>query len=257
MYKESIENIKICTNFAVSFPLSVPNLSVNSTGLILQSDDSCNVISCQEGMSGGELDDLISANKGDFLENKPPQADQVRRRLRTHLHFWEKIGAMEPVLSILKEGYKLPLLTIPQSVLLRNNKSTFDNCSFVSKAIDDLVANQCIDIVDSQPWVVKALSVSVRDKGKKRVVLDLRHVKPTFINTRLSVKMLLSHSNSWGRATTFTHLTLKVLTTMLIFLKAIELIWDSSGSIMINQHFLFLTICHSVCQQPHIHLPNF
>ena len=80
--------------------LSTPNLSVNSTVLILQNDDTCNVISCQEGLSGGELDDLISANEGDFLENEPPQADQVRGRLRAHLHSWEKIGATEPVLSI-------------------------------------------------------------------------------------------------------------------------------------------------------------
>ena len=131
-------------------------MSVNSTGLILQNEDTCNVISCQEGESGGELDDL-SANEGDFLENEPPQADQVRGRLRAHLHSWEKIGVTEPVLSIIAEGYKLPLLTIPQSVLLRNDKSAFDNCSFVSKAIDDLLANQCIDIVHSEPWVVNPL----------------------------------------------------------------------------------------------------
>ena len=80
-----------CPVLAVAQPhegkkLSTPNLSVNSTGLILQNDDTCNVISCQEGVSGGELDDLISANEGDSLENEPPQADQVRGRLRAHLH---------------------------------------------------------------------------------------------------------------------------------------------------------------------------
>lgn len=157
--------------------LSIPNMSVNSTGVILQNDDTCNVISCQQGELGGESDDL-SLNEGDFLENDPPQADQIRGRLRAHLHSWEEIGATEPVLSIIREGYKLPLLTIPQSVLLRNNKSAFDNCSFVSKAIADLLANQCVDVVDSQPWVVNPLSVSVRDDGKKRLVLDLRHVNP-------------------------------------------------------------------------------
>ena len=124
---------------------------------------------------GGELDDL-SANEGDFLENKPPQTDQVQGQLRAHLHSWEKIGATELVLSIIREGYKLPLLTIPQSVLLRKNRSTFDNCSFVSEAIDDLLTNQCIDIVDSQPRVVNPLSESVRDDGKKHLVLDLPHV---------------------------------------------------------------------------------
>ena len=126
-----------CPLLAVAQPhegkkLSTPNLSVNSTGLILQNDDTCNIISCQEGLSGGELDDLISAKEGDFLENEPPQADQVRERLRAHLHSREKIGATEPVLSLIRECYKVPLLTIPQSVLLRNNKSAFDNCCLLS-----------------------------------------------------------------------------------------------------------------------------
>lgn len=80
------------------------------------------------------------------------------------------------VSSIIKEGYKLPLLTIPHSVALRNNKSAFDNGDFVSK--DDLLVNQCASIVDSQPWVVNPLSVSVQDKGKKRLVLDLRKPPP-------------------------------------------------------------------------------
>ena len=64
--------------------LSIPNMSVNSTGLILQNDDTCDVVICQEGELGGELDDL-SANEGDFLENEPPQTAQVRGRLRAHI----------------------------------------------------------------------------------------------------------------------------------------------------------------------------
>ena len=43
--------------------LSIPNMSVNSTGLILQ-NDTCDVIGCQEGELGGELDDL-SGNEVD------------------------------------------------------------------------------------------------------------------------------------------------------------------------------------------------
>ena len=70
---------------------------------------------------------------------------------------------MELVLSTIRGRYKLPLLTIPQSVLLWNNKSAFDNCSIVFKAIADLPTNQCFDVVNRQPWVVNPLSVSVRD----------------------------------------------------------------------------------------------
>lgn len=48
--------------------LSIFNMSVNSIGVILQNDDICNVISCQQGELGGELDNLFF-NEGDFFEN--------------------------------------------------------------------------------------------------------------------------------------------------------------------------------------------
>ena len=40
------------------------------------------------------------------------------------------------------------------------------------------LATQCISVVESQPWVVNPLTVSTRDDGKRRLVLDLRHVNP-------------------------------------------------------------------------------
>ena len=62
------------------------------------------------------------------------------------------------VLSVSKEGYKLPLLTIAESCVLANNKSAVDNACFVTKALEDLIAANCISIVHSQPWVVNPLS---------------------------------------------------------------------------------------------------
>ena len=47
--------------------LSIPNMSVNSTGVILQNKDTCNVISCQQGELGGESDD-----ESGFAPCKPP-----------------------------------------------------------------------------------------------------------------------------------------------------------------------------------------
>ena len=44
-------------------------MSVNSTGVILENDDTFNVISCQQGELGRESGDL-SINDGDFLENE-------------------------------------------------------------------------------------------------------------------------------------------------------------------------------------------
>lgn len=115
--------------------------------------------------------------KGDFLEREC-RPDSVRGRLKTHILAWKELEPTEAVLSVIKEGYKLPLHTIPESCGLRNNKSALDNNDFVTEALNDLLATQCISVVESQPWVVNPLTVSTRDDGKRRLVLDLRHVNP-------------------------------------------------------------------------------
>ena len=61
---------------------------------------------------------------------------------------------------------------------MANNKSTIDNACFVTKALEDLIAANCVSIVHSPPWVVNPLTVSVRAEEKKRLVLDLRQVNP-------------------------------------------------------------------------------
>ena len=128
-----------------------------------------------EDIKPGEEVDNLSINKGDFLESESALIDNSRGCLKKHLHAWKELSPTYSVLGVIKEGYKLQLVTIPQSAVLQNNKSAFDNV-FVSKAIDDLLVNQCVSIVESQPWVVNPLSVSVQDKGKKWLILDLRHV---------------------------------------------------------------------------------
>ena len=87
--------------------------------------------------------------KSDFLEREY-RADSVRGRLKTHILAWKELEPTEAVLSVIKEGYKLPLYTIPESCILRNNKSAFDNNDFVTEALNDLLATQCISVVESR-----------------------------------------------------------------------------------------------------------
>ena len=82
----------------------------------------------------------------------------------------------DTVLAVIKEGYKLPLLTIPESRILAKNKS-----AIVREALEGLLATNCISVVNTQPWVVNPLTVAVRVEGKKRLVLDLIHVNPHLI----------------------------------------------------------------------------
>ena len=125
-----------------------------------------------EHVSGlSEIDINRPFEKADFLEREC-SPDSVRGRLKTNILAWKELEPTEVVLSVIKEGYKLPLHSIPESCVLRNNKSALDNNDFVTEALNDLLATQCISVVESQPWVVNPLTVSTRDDGKRRLVLD-------------------------------------------------------------------------------------
>ena len=91
------------------------------------------------------------------------------------------MSSSSAVLSVINEGYKLPLLTIPESCILGNY--AIDNARFVPKALEDLIAANCISIAYSQPWVVNPLTASVRAEGKKRLVLDKHKFKCEDIST--------------------------------------------------------------------------
>ena len=66
-------------------------------------------------------------HRDDFSENSVG-VTRIRGRINGHVSAWETLKPTEAVLSIIKEGYKLPLLAIPQSCVFPNNKSAIDNC---------------------------------------------------------------------------------------------------------------------------------
>ena len=72
-------------------------------------------------------------------------------------------------------GTKFLSLTSTPKVC-RNNGSALKEKEFVSKAISDLLGNRCVEVLDYPPAIVNPLSVSVQSSGKKRLILDLRHV---------------------------------------------------------------------------------
>ena len=57
-----------------------------------------------------------------------------------------------------------------------NNTSALNDTYFVSEAFSDLLRTKSVEILDHQPDIVNPLSVSVQPSGKKRLILDLRHV---------------------------------------------------------------------------------
>ena len=101
----------------------------------------------------------------------------VQGRLKKNSEFW--LNELEPssfVAGIVTDGYRLPFIRMPDPLHHLNHKSALENAVFVSTAIDDLVAAQCVVECVVCPIVGSPLSVVFNAKGNPRLVLDLRYV---------------------------------------------------------------------------------
>ena len=79
-------------------------------------------------------------------------------------------------MSVIRNGYKIPFIDFPPPKVCRNNGSALKEKEFVSEAISDFLGNRCVEVLDYPPAIVNPLSVSVQSSGKKRLILDWRHV---------------------------------------------------------------------------------
>lgn len=108
------------------------------------------------------------------------QSDQalisVKGRLRKAIQSWIDIQTSQYILDVINCGYKLPLLDLPASFVGKNNKSALREFIFVEDSISDLLNLGCINEVYYPPDIINPLSVSIQKSGKKRLILDLRHV---------------------------------------------------------------------------------
>jgi hypothetical protein len=112
-----------------------------------------------------------------LVYNSYEYEQSVKGRLKNHINFWKtQLKPTELVLNTIEIGYVIPFFQEPVSALLKNNRSAFDNCDFVVKAISELLINGCIVETKDVPYVVNPLAVAISDSGKERLALDLRHV---------------------------------------------------------------------------------
>ena len=107
----------------------------------------------------------------------------VKGRLKENINFWEQIEASSWVLQVIREGYALPFIDIPQQRLAENHRSAIQCEEFVCSEIDKLLCSGCIkEVGRPRPphssdlvHVVSPLSVASHN-GKNRLILDLRYV---------------------------------------------------------------------------------
>ena len=114
----------------------------------------------------------------------------VKGNLRVHIDFWKSIGAPNFILLVIENGYRLPFASFPEPVKLKNNKSARLNADFVDEAIRELVLSGRVCEVSQEPLVVNPLSVSIQPCGKKRLILDLRHVNKCLVKQRVKYEDL-------------------------------------------------------------------
>jgi len=79
----------------------------------------------------------------------------------------------------------LPFLSLLVPAVFRHNRSSLAHAAFVEDAIRELVESYRVLEVNSPPLVVNPLTVSVQANGKKRLILDLRHVNTFFSKMRI------------------------------------------------------------------------
>ena len=91
---------------------------------------------------------------------------RVKGNLKNNLFFWRSIDF---ILSIIENGYRLPFISFPLAVKLKNNKSARIYACFVDQAVLELLNSDRVRMVNEQPFVVNPLSVSVQPCGKKRL----------------------------------------------------------------------------------------
>ena len=100
----------------------------------------------------------------------------VKGRLKASIEFWRFVGAPKFILDIISDGYKIPFITTPPPVHLKNNGSALEHSDFVNDAILELLQDNRIEELTTPPEIVNPLTVSVQSSGKKRLILDLRHI---------------------------------------------------------------------------------
>ena len=100
-------------------------------------------------------------------------------RLKAAVDKWKSSGTSSYILSVINNGYGLPLKKVPLEADIKNNKSALDAKVFVGEEITKLLELKCISEVSrNQVHVINPLTVAQNRSGKQRLVLDCRYINP-------------------------------------------------------------------------------
>ena len=121
----------------------------------------------------------------------------VKGRLKNYISFWRAvIKAPATIISTIEGGYVLPLKSEPTAYMRGNHQSACKNSLFIQESLSELCTTGCAVEVSAMPVICSPLSVVENSSGKKRLVINLRHLnqflwKQKFKYDDLRVAMLL------------------------------------------------------------------
>ena len=82
----------------------------------------------------------------------------ITSRRRSRKRSMGEIRRFGFILSVVRDGYKIPFVTLPPPKVIPNNHSAVTHNHFVSEAISDLLRTKCVEILDHKPDIVNPLS---------------------------------------------------------------------------------------------------
>lgn len=134
-------------------------------------------IDLEIALIGQPEDDYDCASITDYYEHESNSDPiSVRGRLSKAIQSWRDIQVTQFTIDVIVHGYKIPFIDLPPSFVGKNNQSARKEYMFVEQSIIDLLESHCIEEVFLPPEIINPLSVSIQKSGKKRLILDLRHV---------------------------------------------------------------------------------
>ena len=115
----------------------------------------------------------------------------VKGRLRAKFAFWKDVLHASPsILSVIESGYVLPLMSEPTPFSGRNQVSALQNAEFVDQCVEELLGGSCIKEQGKAPYICSPLSVVESNSGKKRLVINLRHLNRFLLKQKLKYEDL-------------------------------------------------------------------
>ena len=99
---------------------------------------------------------------------------KVRGTLLRHIEAWEAAGAGAFALGVIKEGFKLSMVSTPRAYEEGNNKSFEKDREFAVEAVQKLVRLEILkEVGRSEVTCVNPLTVAINGVGKRRLCIDL------------------------------------------------------------------------------------